>query len=79
MLIIGNEAPYSTSEGDCPIHSHSYLSESLQRQLERDRVDKMPRDNIANTTTTESASPIVFAQKKIADYSSELTIKNKLQ
>lgn len=47
-----------------PIHSHPYHGRPCQRQLERDEVARMLKDNFAEVVTTEWASLIVFAHKK---------------
>lgn len=47
-----------------PVYSNRYCVQTRQRQLGRDEVGETLKDNVAETATTEWASPIVFAPKK---------------
>lgn len=46
------------------IRTCSYCAESLQIQLERDKINKMLKDNVAEPTTIEWVSPFTNAPKK---------------
>lgn len=55
---------YLPSSDARPVHSSPYRAGPCQSQQERDEVDKMRTDEVAERATTKSAAPVEFAPKK---------------